>query len=30
MVLLKSWKIKSLKELEDNFQNTGIEKEEEL
>jgi len=32
IVLLKSWKIKSLKELEDNFQNTSIkvEKEEEL
>ena len=29
IVLLKSWKIKSLKELENNFQNTLIEVEEE-
>ena len=27
IVLLKSWKIKSLKELEDNFRNSNIEEE---
>ena len=27
IVLLKSWKIKSLKELEDNFRNSNVEEE---